>query len=366
MPKVKLRLSNISKHYDDIRAVDGFSQDIMDGEAVALLGPSGCGKTTLLRLIAGFFAPDQGTIHLDDVEITSPSQFIPPNHRNMSMVFQSYALWPNRTMFENVAYGLKLRKMSSDRIGTLVNEVLELVGMTGREGCYPSQLSGGQQQRVALARALVVKPDILLLDEPLSNLDAKLRVRMRDDMREIQKKSGITFIYVTHDQNEAMAIADRIVLMQAGKIVQVGSAQNLYNEPNSRFVANFIGTGNQIDGILEEVGEEKKMAVLTTACGETLHAAVRNGSAAGLQKNGKMVVFIRPESVSLKGEKFPEEKNTFCGRVKKQKYYGNLVEYEVQTEHRTFIVQSHPKELYPEGTEVFLHIDPLDCILLCD
>ena len=147
MPKVKLRLLNIGKYFDEIKAVDGFSQDILDGEAVALLGPSGCGKTTLLRLIAGFFAPDQGTILMDDVEISSPSRSIPPNHRNMSMVFQSYALWPNRTMFENVAYGLKLRNIPSSRIESMVNEVLHLVGMTGRECCYPAELSGGQQQR---------------------------------------------------------------------------------------------------------------------------------------------------------------------------------------------------------------------------
>ncbi|MFH1243937.1 MAG: ABC transporter ATP-binding protein, partial [Pseudomonadota bacterium] len=354
MSKVKLRLLNISKQFDHIHAVDGFSQDIMDGEAVALLGPSGCGKTTLLRIIAGFFAPDQGSILMDGVEITSPTRFIPPNKRNMSMVFQSYALWPNRTMFENVAYGLKLRKIQPDQIKAMVDEVLVLVGMTGRECCYPSELSGGQQQRVALARALVVKPDILLLDEPLSNLDAKLRVRMRDDIREIQKKSGITFVYVTHDQNEAMAIADRIVLMQSGKIIQVGSAQNLYQEPNCKFVANFIGTGNHLDGFIDNDDEEENMLVLTTEHGEKIYAINRSTAGPERQKNKKALAFIRPEAISLKRGKFANDKNTFSGRVKKQKYYGNLVEYEIQTEHRALLVQSNPKELYPEGMDIFL------------
>ena len=212
----------------------------------------------------------------------------------------------------------------------------------------------------------MVRPDILLLDEPLSNLDAKLRVRMRDDIREIQKKSGITFIYVTHDQSEAMAIADRIVLMEAGKITQVGTARNLYEEPNSRFVANFIGAGNQIDGSLEKVDKEEKMVMLTTEWGERIYAAARNGSPVRPENGGKAFVFIRPESVLVRNEKFPEERNAFSGRIVKQKYYGNLVEYEIKTEHRTFIAQSHPRDLYSEGMEVFVRIEPRDCIVICE
>ncbi len=252
MSKVKkgVRLENISKIYQDVKtkkafkAVDSINLTIAPGEFVTLLGPSGCGKTTTLRMIAGFESPDEGEIYLGD----QPINALTPNMRDTAMVFQSYALFPHMTIFDNVAYGLKLRKIPRDEIRQKVFDMLDLVGLEGMENRYTNQLSGGQQQRVALARALVVEPGVLLFDEPLSNLDAKLRVQMRTEIRRIQQALGITAIYVTHDQSEAMAISDNIILMKKGVIAQMGTPTEIYYHPNSEFVADFIGECNFLKG----------------------------------------------------------------------------------------------------------------------
>ncbi len=248
-----IRLEHISKIYQDpktgkdFRAVDDANIVIEPGSFVTLLGPSGCGKTTTLRMIAGFESPDEGEIYLGEQAINE----LTPNKRDTAMVFQSYALFPHYNVFDNVAYGLKLRKLSKDEIHKKVMNILDLVELEGMEGRMTNQLSGGQQQRVALARALVVEPSVLLFDEPLSNLDAKLRVSMRTEIRNIQQRVGITAVYVTHDQSEAMALSDQIIIMNKGVVAQVGTPQQIYYHPNSEFVADFIGEANFLYGKIE-------------------------------------------------------------------------------------------------------------------
>ena len=259
-----IRLEHISKIYQDpktgkdFKAVDDADLTIEPGSFVTLLGPSGCGKTTTLRMIAGFESPDEGEIYLGEQAINE----LTPNKRDTAMVFQSYALFPHYNVFDNVAYGLKLRKMDKDTIRKKVMDILELVELGGMEARMTNQLSGGQQQRVALARALVVEPSVLLFDEPLSNLDAKLRVSMRTEIRNIQQRVGITAIYVTHDQSEAMALSDQIIIMNKGVVAQIGTPQEIYYRPKDAFVANFIGEANFLDGrLLSKEGNKGVLSV---------------------------------------------------------------------------------------------------------
>ncbi len=239
-----LIIKNLTKRFDDVVAVDDFSLEVPEGEFLTLLGPSGCGKTTTLRAIAGFHHPDTGEIWFGNRLMNN----VPPNKRNTAMCFQSYALFPHMNVWDNISFGLKMRKMPANQQKTRIREALSMVGLEGLEKRRPGQLSGGQQQRVALARAIVTQPDILLFDEPLSNLDAKLRVQVRVEIREMQKRLGITSIYVTHDQDEALAISDRIVIMNRGHIEQVGDPHSIYLHPRTSFVAGFIGLANIFDG----------------------------------------------------------------------------------------------------------------------
>src|SRR5215470_12378400 len=241
-------LDGLTKKFTGMAAVDDLRLEIKDGEFVSLLGPSGCGKTTTLRLVAGFLQPDAGEIRVNDKVISSSSILIPPERRNMSMIFQSYAIWPHMTVFQNVAYGLKFKKLASREVDEKTERLLRVVHLDALKARYPAELSGGQQQRVALARALVVEPQILLLDEPLSNLDANLREEMRFEIRRLHEEFRITTVYVTHDQAEAMVTSDRIAVMNLGKIEQVADPHTLYNRPRTRFVAGFIGRTNFIDG----------------------------------------------------------------------------------------------------------------------
>ena len=242
----------MTKKFAETAAIDGLDLDIGNGEFISLLGPSGCGKTTTLRLIAGFLRPDAGEIRVDQKVISSPSILIPPERRNMSMIFQTYAIWPHMTVFQNVAYGLKLKKLAGAEIEKKVDRMLRLVHLDMLAGRYPGELSGGQQQRVALARSLVVEPQILLLDEPLSNLDANLREEMRFEIRRLHEEFRITTVYVTHDQAEAMVTSDRIAVMHQGRIVQLGTPEEIFDRPKTRFVAEFIGKTNILRGRLEE------------------------------------------------------------------------------------------------------------------
>ena len=299
MEKAKkgVRLDHISKIYKDPKtgkdfyAVHDTSQDIAPGEFVTLLGPSGCGKTTTLRMIAGFESPDEGEIYLGDEAIN----ILPPNKRDTAMVFQSYALLPHYNVFDNVAYGLKLRKVPKEEIKERVTKILELVELSGMEARMTNQLSGGQQQRVALARALVLEPSVLLFDEPLSNLDAKLRVSMRTEIRRIQQKTGITAVYVTHDQSEAMALSDRIIIMNKGVVAQMGTPQEIYYHPNSEFVADFIGEANFLKGVCK--GLDGDHALLEVAGTEVRVAAVEN-----MKVGETYTIVLRPESAGLAPE----------------------------------------------------------------
>jgi len=247
----QVTLNRLTKHFDDTPVVKGISLTVADGEFFSLLGPSGCGKTTILRMIAGFIFPTAGTVLFDDQDVTH----VPANRRNTGMVFQNYALFPHMTVFENVAFGLRTRKVAAAETTDRVARALDLVGLDGLEQRPVPQLSGGQQQRVALARAVVIEPDLLLLDEPLSNLDAKLREETRDQIRELQTKLGITAIYVTHDQEEALAVSDRIAVMEEGECRQLDRPDAIYRRPANRFVASFMGNMNLWKGVLETDGE---------------------------------------------------------------------------------------------------------------
>src|SRR6202142_1596438 len=250
----KLVLRNVSRTFGDFTAVENFNLALEEGELVSLLGPSGCGKTTTLRMIAGFMTPTAGTIELDGQVISSPTSSLPPERRQMSMIFQSYAIWPNMTVAQNVGFGLKVRKVQPDEINRRVGEILEVVQLGALRDRYPAELSGGQQQRVALARSIVVKPAVLLLDEPLSNLDANLREEMRFEIRRLHDEFRIAMVYVTHDQAEAMVTSDRIAVMNKGRVEQVDAPYALYGRPKTRFVAGFIGRSNFIDGTC--IGDE--------------------------------------------------------------------------------------------------------------
>src|SRR5512136_933029 len=260
---MNIRLDDVVKRFGTLEAVSHVSLDIKDDELFTLLGPSGCGKTTILRLVGGFHKPDQGRIYFGDKEVSA----LAPYERNIGMVFQNYALWPHMTVANNVAYGLKLKKISTSGIAERLSRVLKLVNLTGLETRYPGQLSGGQQQRVALARALVLNPDVLLLDEPLSNLDAKIRQQVRAEIRKLQKDLAITAIYVTHDQEEALSLSDRIAVLDHGKIQQIGSPRDLYQRPENSFVADFIGINNLIAGCVTEIKEDKGWMAVETRFG---------------------------------------------------------------------------------------------------
>src|SRR5438477_2706131 len=296
---MKIALSEVTKRFASTTAVDRISLEIADGELFTLLGPSGCGKTTLLRLIAGFAAVDAGEIRFGERRV----ERLPPYARTIGMVFQNYALWPHMTVRGNVTYGLRLRKLTGAEIARRLEDGLSKVNLVGLDDRYPGQLSGGQQQRVALARALVLNPDILLLDEPLSNLDAKIRVHVRGEIRKLQKELGITTIYVTHDQEEALSLSDRVAVMRDGKILQVAPPKELYERPAGRFVADFVGTNNFLPGTCREVAADR-------ICAETALGLVRGTPTPRIRPGEPCVLAIRPENIALGTA--PE--NTFAGR----------------------------------------------------
>jgi iron(III) transport system ATP-binding protein len=332
-------------------AVSDLSLDITGNQFVTLLGPSGCGKTTTLRLIAGFLSPDAGTIHAGGRLLSSPQGVVPPEERGMGMVFQNYAVWPHKTVYENVVFGLKLRRVPAAEARAKVKGALALVKLTGLEERLPGELSGGQQQRVALARSLVVEPKILLLDEPLSNLDAKLRERMRGELKELQRRTGITFVYVTHDQAEALALSDRIAVIHGGRLQQFGTPREVYARPASRVVADFMGLVNLVPAMV--AGRSR----VRLASGWSLEVDVP----AAIETGQRVEVAIRPESIRLLAPAGAPQTH-LTGRVAESTFLGSIVEYHVALEDGSVLrVQAHPRESFAAGDTVALAIDAGQC-----
>ena len=359
-------LSGIVKRFGDLTAVAGFNQDIPKGEFVTLLGPSGCGKTTTLRMVAGFLEPTAGEIYIGGRLMNS----VPAYARNCGMVFQNYALFPHLTTFDNVAYGLKIRHVNKKERQQRVSQMLEMVQLSGREKHYPKQLSGGQQQRVALARALILEPNVLLLDEPLSNLDAKLRIQMREEIRTIVKSLGMTAIYVTHDQEEALTIADKIVVMDQGLVEQVGSPEDVYERPETVFVATFIGSTNLLEDV-EVVGSaEGDVYHLKTQQGVQLYGKKANPNQAS--PAGKMALSIRPERVQIGRPEATEDAdygtypNTFVGSITFKTYIGSTIRYRVALDGVEMVVDHQNRDIaqFSVGEQARVWWNPQDALLV--
>ena len=355
----RLSLVELTKTFSntvsDVTAVDHINLDIRPGEFITLLGPSGCGQTTTLRMIAGFEDATSGQVMLDGENMV----VVPPNRRPMSMVFQSYALFPHLSVRENVAYGLRLRKKSAEEIKEEVDIALAAMNLTAMADRAPSQLSGGQQQRVALARAMVVRPKVLLFDEPLSNLDAKLRVKMRVEIRRMQKRLGISSVYVTHDQSEAMAMSDRIVVMNSGRIEQVDTPEEIYLHPASVFVADFVGRANFVPAQAQEVGEDGMAEI--EALGQKIRVHSSEGAKEAVREGKETVVLVRPESMRIQPtDEKPATLTGSLGQVVTSIFYGETVEYEIETEFGSLVcVVSDPRaeDLLEEGQYVRLGIE---------
>ncbi|MDF1487248.1 ABC transporter ATP-binding protein [Tessaracoccus caeni] len=352
----ELKLIDLTKQFgraqEIVTAVDAINLTIAPGEFVTLLGPSGCGKTTTLRMIAGFEDPTGGHVVLDGADMITT----PPNKRPMAMVFQSYALFPHLSVWDNLAYGLKIRRLPKEEITRQVDEVMASMNLEMFAKRAPNQLSGGQQQRVALARAMVMKPKVLLFDEPLSNLDAKLRERMRLEIRKLQRQLGITSVYVTHDQSEAMSMSDRIIVMNGGQIEQAATPDVIYRHPASVFVADFIGRANFLE--VSRRGTASGDRVGVTVLGQSVEVPAHPDAAAAKD----VVLLVRPESFRLFRPGDPQvPAGAKTGRVTTSVFYGDHVEYEVTTDQGTITaVASDPKlgEIHPEGAEVVVSFDP--------
>jgi spermidine/putrescine transport system ATP-binding protein len=354
-PRPEIRLTSLTKQFREVRAVDNVSLTIAEGEFFSLLGPSGCGKTTTLRMIGGFELPTSGTVELRGVDITRE----PPDRRPVNMVFQSYALFPHLDVAGNIAFGLKRKRVPQPEIVRRTAEVLELVHLQGYEKRSPQQLSGGQQQRIALARALVNRPNVLLLDEPLGALDLKLRKRLQLELKRIQTEVGITFVYVTHDQEEALTMSDRIAVMHRGKVEQVGTPEELYERPRTRFVADFIGTTNLLSGSVETV--DSGTALVRLRSGD----ACLVGSA-GLAVGRPVELSIRPESVHLRPTNGSTAPGTMASLVEQVAYLGSNVQYHVRTAGGLAITAVAPKagSRHPVGSAVDVTWSPEDALVL--
>ncbi|MCA3358030.1 MAG: ABC transporter ATP-binding protein [Roseomonas sp.] len=349
-----ISIVNLARHYGAVRAIDGVSFDIADGEFVSLLGPSGCGKTTTLRCIAGLEDPTMGSIALDGRIVSAPAKglLVPTHERQVGMVFQSYAVWPHMTVRENVAFPLTIRGADKAKIEHEVREALGRVSMGHLADRHPSQLSGGQQQRVALARAIVGNPRVLLFDEPLSNLDAKLREEMRGEIRQLQRRLGIAAVYVTHDREEALSMSDRVIVMNAGKIAQIGSPKELYHRPINRFVADFVGKVGFLQ--LQRQGDAWVIADGTTI--------LTQGEGAG---SSAALAAIRPENIRLAlATETQVSKTQLRGRISQAHYLGPYTEYHLEIAGDT--LRCYAQEDFDIGSEVIATIAPDDIVLLSD
>src|SRR3990170_1191229 len=357
MQAAEVRLENIGKRYGGQWVVRGVSLRIRRGEFYTFLGPSGCGKTTLLRMIAGFTSPDEGWVYLDEKAVNQ----IPPWERDVGMVFQNYALWPHLTVFENIAFGLRERKVARREIEARVARALEQVDLKGTERRRPSQLSGGQQQRVALARTLVIQPRVLLLDEPLSNLDAKLRAEMRLELLKLQRDLGITTIYVTHDQEEALALSTRVAVMESGRVVQEGGPREIYEQPREKFVAEFVGKSNLFSGTAVRAGD----GMIEIETEEGLRIQTSSAAQSCVSGAGERVLFnIRPEAIELLGAGEKSTRiNRISGKVTASAYQGSFIEYEIESRGRSIkanVINPKGKPLFQRGDEVAMVFDPED------
>jgi iron(III) transport system ATP-binding protein len=345
-----VELKGLTKKYGPLAVVDDVSLHIEHGHLVCLLGPSGCGKTTTLRLIAGFVEPTGGEIMVGGKLISSPAATVPPERRNMSMIFQSYALWPHMTVAENIVYGLKLRKMSREVIATKLDAILSTTKLAPLAERYPGELSGGQQQRVALARALIVEPETLLLDEPLSNLDANLREEMRFEVRRLHDAYRYTTVYVTHDQSEAMTTADLICVMNLGKIEQSGTPEEIYDRPRSEFVARFIGSSNVLKGKGLDGNRIEFSGVALQCTGEK----VVPGAATA--------VSVRPHDITLHATQPSQTENVVPATVVRQVFLGGSRDYMVEAKDGTQLRTATPAETnISQGSTVWLHLPPAKC-----
>jgi ABC-type Fe3+/spermidine/putrescine transport system ATPase subunit len=349
-----LEFNNVVKSYGSTLIVDNISFTVARGEFFTLLGPSGCGKTTTLRLLAGLEEPESGEITLEGKCLAAPERGIvlPPDKRGIGMMFQSYAIWPHLSVFENVAFPLRVRHVSASEIKRRVDETLELVGLTGTGPRGATQLSGGQQQRVALARAIVHTPSLLLLDEPLSNLDVKLREQMRIEIRALQSRLNLAVVYVTHDQSEALAMSDRIAILNKGRIEQVGTPVDLYERPRSRFVSTFLGQTVMINGTMRRASGLSWVDV--AGSGQVTMPLDTDGT---IGDGAEVRVLSRPETINLlpAGE---ARQNEINGKVERVAYMGSHLEYTIQAAGRTVVMQASKKENYPVGAGIRLALDP--------
>jgi len=355
---IDVELQSVSKKYGKVLAVQRVSLSVEQGEFLSLLGPSGCGKTTTMRLIAGLETPTEGKILIKGKDMTH----LPPYKRDVSLMFQNYALFPHKTIFDNVAFGLKYRKIPKQEHKERVKKALELVHLPGIETRYPRQLSGGQQQRVALARALVVNPAVLLLDEPLSNLDLKLREKMRVELKQIQEKVGITFIFVTHDQEEALTLSDRVAVMENGELIQIGSPREVYEQPQTEFVARFIGQSNILEGVMQE-GSENEMEFVTEK-----GMRLRWSPTSEILPGEQVAIQIRAERVHVYTRHQPaEQKINLLGVIERVIYAGDSLFYYIRQEDGETILSISPttaESPLSKNTPVVIGIDPQDFVIL--
>jgi iron(III) transport system ATP-binding protein len=356
-----IEIKNLCKRFKNVVAINRIQLEVQKGEMLTLLGPSGCGKTTTLRCIAGLEKPEEGDIIIDGKPMLSQG-FVQPSKRGIGMVFQNYAVWPHMKVFNNIVYGLKLQKISRQHIRDRAYRVLELVGLGGLEDRYPAQLSGGQQQRVALARALVRNPKVLLLDEPLSNLDAKLREKMRFEIKSLVRRMGITSVYVTHDQAEAMVISDRIAVMESGNVVQIGTAQEIYIKPANRFVADFIGTMNFMSGKVVEILPDKNTVYVRTEFSDKMLCMMPDRT--GVSPGAQVYASIRPEDVEIFAEPPQDSTNVVQGRIAHKAYLGNFLFFFVNVNETMIRVQVPHHLPQEEGQQLHLFLNPQKCMIL--
>jgi iron(III) transport system ATP-binding protein len=356
-----IEIRNLFKRFKKVVAVNHIELEVNEGEMLTLLGPSGCGKTTTLRCIAGLEKPEEGDIIIDGKPMLSQG-FVEPSKRGIGMVFQNYAVWPHMKVYKNIVYGLKIQKIPKKSIKERAQQVLELVGLDGLEERYPGQLSGGQQQRVALARALVGNPKVLLLDEPLSNLDAKLREELRFEIKSLVRRMDITSVYVTHDQAEAMVISDRIAVMDSGNVVQIGTPQEIYDKPANRFVADFIGTMNFMAGEVLQVLDDTEAVYVRTEFSDKM--LCKTPSIKATARGEEVFASIRPEDVEVFAEPPQDKENMFKGTIAHKAYLGNFLYYFVSVNGTMIRVQAPHNLPREEGDEIYLFLNPEKCMIL--